>query len=95
MESDDIKTRVGGKGGDDGFQEAALEIEGEEREWENSLLRGSGRRRWKWLGGLGRGMGVCSTRVRHGSERRFCVVGENRKSLVLVTELDKNVWVML
>ena len=47
MESDDIRTRVLGKGGDDGFREAALEIEGEEREQKNSLLRGCGRRRWK------------------------------------------------
>ena len=80
MESDDIKTRVGGKGGDDGFQEAALEIEGEEREWENSLLRGSGRRRWKWLGGLGRGMGVCSTKSEAWErETVLCCWGESEE----------------
>ena len=49
MESDDIRTRVGGKGGHDGFREAALEIEGEQHERKNSLLRGCGGRRWKWL----------------------------------------------
>ena len=90
MESNDIRTRVGGKGGDDGFREAALEIEGEERDRKNSLLRGSGRRRWKWLGGFGRGMGVCSTRARHGSERRFVLL-VRLEELVLVTELGTNV----
>lgn len=38
LESNDIRARVVGKGRDDGFREAALEVESEECERKNSLL---------------------------------------------------------